>query len=90
VLDPENLADLTLIVAFAEYLADAHSTDGARGLLADELVSMIERGVLTVEVRNGIHDGRADTYLAVTMNGELRTVSVSELDLPDDIRFEWP
>ena len=89
-LDPGCLADLTIIVALADHLAGPHSTGHAKGILADELVAMIHKGLLTIDVRNGIHDGRADTYLAVTMNGELRTVSITELDLPDDIAFQWP
>lgn len=43
---------------------------------------MIRTGALIIDIRTGIHDGQADTYVAVTMSGELRTVSVTELDLP--------
>lgn len=88
-LDPDDLTDLTIIVALADYLVGPHATNYERRTLPDDLVDLIRSGVLTIDVRNGLHDGRADTYLAVTTNGELRTVSVSELDLPDDIGFEW-
>ena len=83
------LDDLTIIVALADHLAGPDATDHERHTLPDELVDMIRAGALTIDVRNGIHDGHADTYLAVTTNGELRTISIIELDLPDDLEFEW-
>ena len=88
-LDPDDLTDLTIIVALADHLAGPDATDYERRTLPDDLVAMIKIGAFAVEVRNGIHDGHADTYLAVTTNGELRTISIIELDLPDDLEFEW-
>ena len=88
-LDPDDLTDLTIIVALADHLAGPDATDYERRALPDDLVDMIRAGALTIDVRNGIHDGHADTYLAVTTNGELRTISITELDLPDDLEFEW-
>ena len=89
-LDPDDLTDLTIIVALADHLAGPDATDHERRTLPDDLVDLIRAGALTIDIRNGIHDGHADTYIAVTMNGELRTVSIRELDLPADLAFEWP
>ena len=87
-LSPDRLADLTIIVAVADFLADEHATVSAKRLLADEFVALIRRSVLTMDLRHDIHDGA--TYVAVTMNRELHTVSIDELDLPADLKVDWP
>ena len=60
-----------------------------KGLVTIALAANVAFAVTRDRVRNGIHAGRAGAYLAVNMNGELLTVPVSDLDLPNDLAFGW-